>query len=153
MLFSAALAQAEPTSVVIPGKSWSLTYDIGLVTQYQGEKSGEKFQYIAGTGSVFDAPRTVISFFLEKEAAESKEACHKEFWSKSKSNPLIDKSSVKHESFHNYEQVIYKYVNGMQHANYYFVNDGYCADVHISLSKPMPLSEEVMGGYGKTLKW
>jgi hypothetical protein len=90
---------------------------------------------------------------LEREASESKETCYKTFWSKSEANPVIDKASVKHASFEKYEQVTYKYLNGQQHANFYFVNDGYCADVHISLSKVMPLSEELMVGYGKTLKW
>jgi len=146
-------ASAQPTTVFIPGRSWVLTFDIGLVTQYQARSSGQQFQYAASTSGVADSPRTSLSFFLEPEASDSKQACYMAFWTKAKSNPLIDGASVKHTSYEAYEQVLYRLQNGQQHANFYFVKDGLCADIHISLSKPMPLSEEAMSGFGRRLKW
>jgi hypothetical protein len=153
LFICASAAQAEPTAVVIPGKSWMLTYDIGLVINYEADMSDDEFQYMARSNAFADTPSTILSFFLEREAAQSKEVCYQHFWKKAASNPLIDKASVKHSSHEKYEQVIYKYLNGLQNANYYFVNDGYCADVHISLTKPILLSEEIVSGYGKALRW
>lgn len=144
---------AEPTTVFIPGRSWVLTFDIGLITQYQARSSGQQFQYAASTSGVAEGPRVSLSFFLEPEGSDSKQACYMSFWTKARSNPLIDEASVKHASHEAYEQVLYRLQNGQQHANFYFVKDGLCADIHISLSKPMPLSEEAMSGFGRRLKW
>jgi hypothetical protein len=153
LLLAAASAGAQPTTVYIPGRSWVLTFDIGLVTQYQARGSGQQFQYAASTSGVADAPRTNLSFFLEAQASDSKQACYTAFWMKAAANPLIDRDSVKHASYEAYEQVLYRLQSGQQQANFYFVKDGLCADVHVSLSKPMPLSEEAMTGFGKMLKW
>lgn len=153
LTLAAGGAGAETTTVFIPGRSWVPTFDIGLVTQYQARSSGQQFQYMASTGVAFDAPRTVLSFFLEPEAAHSKQACYTAFWTKAKSNPLINEGSVKHTSHETYEQVLYRLKDDQQHANFYFVKDGLCADVHISQSKPMSLSEEAMSDFGRHLRW
>jgi hypothetical protein len=153
LLLTATSAGAQPTTVFIPGRSWVLTFDIGLVTQYQARSSSPQFQYAASTSGVADSPRTNLSFFLEAQASGSKLACYMAFWTKAASNPLIDQASIKRTSYEAYEQVLYRLQNGQQHANFYFVKDGLCADVHISLSTPMALSEEAMTGFGKSLKW
>jgi len=149
----ATYASAQPTQVFIPGKTWVLTFDIGLVTHYQARSSSQQFQYQAGASSVFGAPAIMLSFFLEPEASESNQACHKTFWGRASSNPLVDADTVKHQSLGRYEQVLYRLKNGQQHGNFYFVKDGACADVHISVSKVMPLSEELVSGFARTLKW
>lgn len=140
LLMATTSAGAQPTTVFIPGRSWVLTFDIGLVTQYQARSSGQQFQYAASTSAIADSPRTNLSFFLEPQAGDSKRACYMAFWAKAASNPLIDQASIKHSSHEAYEQVLYRLQNGDQHANFYFVRDGLCADVHVSLSKPMRLS-------------
>jgi hypothetical protein len=148
-----ASANAESTKVFIPGKRWVLTFDIGQVTRYQAQSSGQRFQYAASTDGLTDAPRTILSFFLEAENSDSKQACYEAFWTKAASNPLIDHASVKHTTHKRYEQVLYRLQSGHQHANFYFVKDGLCADIHISLSKSMPLSEDAMSGFGRSLQW
>ena len=153
VLAATTRVSAEPTTVFIPGKTWVLTFDIGLVNQYQAKSTEQQFQYAASADGVAASPRTILSFYLETQASESKQACYRVFWTKAASNPLIDVSSVRHTSYANYEQVVYRLQNGQPNANFYFVNDGNCADVHISLSKAMPLSEEALIGFGKALRW
>lgn len=153
LLLVGTSAGAEPTTVFIPGRSWVLTFDIGLVTLYQARSSGQQFQYAASTSGVLDSPRTALSFFLEPEAGDSKQACFTAYWTKARSNPLIEEASVRHTSYDAYEQVLYRLRNGQQHANFYFVKDGLCADVHISQSKAVPLSDELLSGFGRRLKW
>lgn len=150
---ASGIAGAEPTTAVIPGKAWSLSFDIGLVAAYQAKRGPDSFQYMATTAPVGGAPATTLSFFLEREAATSKEDCRNAFWTRSLSNPMIAGDSVKTTSLPGYEQVLYRLTNGQPHANFYFVQDGYCVDVHVSLTRALPMADELLAGYGKTLRW
>ena len=152
-VLAACVARAEPVMVNIPGKSWSLTFDIGLVSAYQAKRGQDSFQYMAMTGAVAGAPATTLSFFVEREGAESARQCRTTFWTRSLSNPLIARQSVTMTAFPEYEQVLYQLTTGQPNATFYFVHGGYCVDVHVSLSKALPSSDEVLTGYGRTLRW
>lgn len=94
----------------------------------------------------------MLSFFLEEDSSGSNRECFESYWSKAKRNPIIAPSSVRAESLIGYERVYYKYAFGQPHANFYFVNQGYCVDVHVSLSEEIHESEKVLSAIGESLK-
>lgn len=142
---------AKLMQVEVIGENWNFGYDIGEVTEYQAVSKNQKFQYQALAEEKNGSPKTFLTFYLEPIAGQNKDTCYNEFWNKSATYSLIEKATVKHQSFPRYEQVTYLYSNGMENANYYFVKNGKCADVHISIPKSTPNAESLMTKYGKNL--
>ena len=152
LLFS-AFAHAEPFTAPIPGKQWALTFDIGLIKEYRAVGDGNGFKFLAATSSQWGAASTILSFFLERDASGSTKECFETFWGRSSANPLIDKESIRVSEEKTYRMVMYKYKSGQPHVNFYFINDGYCIDVHASLTADMPESEAILRSIGRTLQW
>ncbi len=153
LTFISTVVLAKPMQVEVIGENWTFGYDIGDVTRYETIAKNQKFQYQALSEAKNDSPKTFLTFYLEPVAGQSKEACYNEFWSRSVTYPLINRSSVKHQSFSLYEQVTYLYSNGTLNANYYFIKNGKCADVHISIPKDAPNAENLLNQYGRNLKF
>lgn len=151
--FLSTVAFAKPMQVEVIGENWNFGYDIGDVIQYEAIAKNQKFQYKAYSEAKKDSPETFLTFFLEPVAGQSKETCKNEFWSKSVTYPLIDQASIKHQSFPLYEQVTYLYSSSLLNANYYFVKNNKCIDVHISLPKDTPNAEGLLNKYGRNLKF
>lgn len=145
-------AHAEVAQVHIPGKSWGIRFDMPTISQYQGVGNGRSFQYKAVSAGGPGTPQTMLTLFLEPEAFGSNKECFQSYWSKSKQNPLIDQSSIKTTSMQNFEAVHYKYVPGQPNANFYLVNQGYCIDVHVSLSQDTPEAEKTLTAIGDSLR-
>lgn len=152
LILASSTALAEVTEVKIPGKNWGISFNMPIISQYQGEVSDSGFQYMAASAGIAGGPNTIISFFLENDSSGSNKECFDNYWGKSKQNPMVVQSSVKTESLPGYEQVTYKYSPGQPNANFYFVNQGYCIDFHVSLSKGMPGAEEALLAIGKSIK-
>lgn len=152
LLLGSSISCAEVTEVKIPGKNWGISFNMPIISQYQGKASTSSFQYIAVSEGTLGEPNTILSFFLENDSSSSNKECFDSYWSKSKKNPMIIASSIKTESLQGYEQAYYKYSFGQPNANFYFVNQGYCMDIHVSLSKDMKGAEEAIISIGKSIK-
>ena len=145
-------AHAEVAQVHIPGKSWGIRFDMPTISQYQGIGNGRSFQYKAVSTGEPGTPQTLLTLFLEPDAAGSNKACFESYWAKSKQNPLIDASSIRTASMRNVEAVHYTYVNGQPNANFYLVDQGYCIDVHVSLSPGAPEADKTLTAIGESLR-
>lgn len=152
LLIGSPITHAEVTEVRIPGKDWGISFNMPTISEYQGRVSGGGFQYMAASAGEAGGPNTILSFFLENDSSGSNKECFDAYWSKSKQNPMITSSSIKASSLPAYEQVYYKYSTGQPNANFYFVNQGYCVDAHVSLSKDMKGSEEALLAIGRSFK-
>lgn len=153
LTFISTIAFAKPMQVEVIGGNWNFGYNIGNVIGYEAIAKNQKFQYKAFSETTDHNPKAFLTFYLEPIAGQSKETCYNEFWSKAVTYPLIEKSSINHQSFPLYEQVTYLYATGSQNANYYFVKNEKCIDVHISVPKGTPNAESLMTEYGKSLKF
>lgn len=145
-------AHGEVAQVHIPGKHWGIRFDMPTISQYQGVGDGKSFQYKAVSAGEPGTPQTLLTLFLEPDASGSNKACFESYWAKSKQNPLIEASSVRTTSMRNVEAVHYTYVNGQSNANFYLVNQGYCIDVHVSLSAGAPEAEKTLTAIGESLR-
>lgn len=152
LLLGSSISYAEVTEVKIPGKNWGISFNMPIISQYQGKASNNSFQYVAVSEGTIGEPNTILSFFLENDSSSSNKECFDNYWSKSKKNPMIITASIKTESLQDYEQIYYKYSFGQPNANFYFVNQGYCIDVHVSLSNDMKGAEEALLSIGKSIK-
>ncbi|MCD6061722.1 MAG: hypothetical protein K0S16_2033 [Moraxellaceae bacterium] len=148
----ASTAQAETTQVRIPGKSWGIAFDMPALSQFEGRQQGAVFQYLAASAGQGGAPNTILSFFLEPDTSGSNKECFDTYWSKATGNPMIVKSSIRTASQPGYEQAFYKISMGQPHANFYFVHQGYCIDVHVSLTGDITGAEETLLAIGKSVK-
>ena len=152
LMASSSPLYAEVSEVRIPGKNWGISFNMPTISQYQGQASNNGFQYMAASKGIAGAPNTILSLFLENDSSSSNKECFESYWSKSKRNPIISTASIKAASLQGYEQVYYKYSPGQPNANFYFVNQGYCIDVHVSLSASMSGEEEALLSIGESLK-
>lgn len=156
LTFFSTLAFANPMQVEILGENWLLGYDIGKVAEYNATISDHRFQYMASNYSDDTAPNTILMLDVKNIASQSKEMCFDELWTKNQKEQdgiFPEKQKINHLPFPNYEQVTYLYADGSQNANYYFVKNGKCIDVHISVPKDTPNAEKLMTQYGKSLTW
>src|SRR3954470_3055413 len=85
-------ASAEPDTVTIPGKGWTVSFDAPPFKAFRGQTQGEDFVFEANTGKTgFN-----LSLFVEKpkNKEEGNDAVYNTYWPMAKRNPLIDQKST-----------------------------------------------------------
>jgi hypothetical protein len=150
-------AHAEEFQVAIPGAGLVIKFDAPRIAQFQGERHGDRFRFMAtGENRGF-----VTSLFMEprKPGADSA-ACRAEYWSQGSRNPAIVKESTKQLEIGGRPAVSYllegdvggKRVRSL-HVNVYAVQGSSCFDFHVSLTPNDGQSEDDVAAVAASLQF
>lgn len=137
---SRAPAQVKPTTLVIPGQSWAVSFEAPLLSKQKEGNQRSQYMYLGNAG------RFNLSLYVEDPDCAGglkHEDYYKCFWPKASRNPLIDKESVVHSCKEKYCKVEYDVVATLsgqkvrqKNINFLFAYRGKWTDLHVSIVRP-----------------
>lgn len=150
-------ALAEPTTMVIPGQQWQISFDAPALTKQEEADHPEQYKYFGNAG------RFNLSMFVESPGCNggtTHEAFYECLWPQASRNPMIVKESVTKACKKDYCKVTYNVeapwkgrLIKQHNINFLIAYNGKWTDLHVSVIEPTDADLKLLDAFEQSLRY